>query len=271
MQAEDDAILYQMFEDWRGSAMHNPDVLDFYKAIKGDFPETIFHGTDVAHQADSIDTRFLMHLRSEGLQDSHLYATTQENIAQYRRFRREGANHGVRAYYKPLNFIREFDALIDQDIMAIHGMGHVVFSDMGGVPTMATTLRERYGDQLETFDMTHYAWVRVFEPFRTDIISIGGRDFEASYFGIDDHAFRAGDGRIIIGREYWRVENAYEYFANHPTTGDVLPFMNFIMYIEVGQVFVVDFHYDDGSVRRTYKRSSGMIWNGLPTTEEFIP
>jgi len=266
MQTDDDTILYELFEDWRGSAAHNPYKLAFYKTIKKDFPETIFHGTDVGHQSHSSGQRFLRYLRDNGLQDSESYYLAQENIAQFRRFQREGS-HAVRAYYKPQNFIREFDRLGNQDVMAIHGMAHVFFGDFqgySGVPTMATVLYERYGDALQTFDMTHYARMR--DPYRVDIITINDIEFEASYFGNDGAIFRN-----IVGREFWRLENAYDYFQDSPLTGDVLPFDNFPMHVEVGQVFIMDIHFDDGTVHRQFYRASGHYWNNSPATQEFIP
>ena len=266
MQADDDAILYLLYEDWQGSLKHNPHTLVFYRTIKQDFPETIFHGTDIGHQSHSTGQRFLRYLNDNGLNDTESYRLTRESIAQFQHFQREGS-HAVRAYYKPLNFIREFDSLGNQDVMAIHGNAHVVFGDfMGyyGVPTMATTLRERYGDALQTFDMTHYALMR--EPYHIETIMVNGVDFEASYFGNDGARFSN-----IVGREFWRLENAYEYFSDNPLTGNVLPFDNFPMLVEVGQVFVLDLHFDDDTVLRQFFRASGHIWNNRLSTQEFTP
>jgi len=270
MQADDDTILYQLFEDWRGTAKDVPHTLVFYKTIKMDFPETIFHGTDVGHQSRTIGQRFLRYLIDNNLQGTESYRLTRENMAQYNRFRREDS-HAVRAYYKPLNFTREFDRLGNQDIMAIHGGAHVDFGDFQGypgVPTMATTLRDRYGDALQTFDMRYNAvrYVPYREPYRIDTITVGGIDFEASYFGNDGARFNN-----ITGREFWRLENAYEYFRGSRLTGSVLPFDNFPIKVEIGQVFVIDIHFADGTVTRGYYRASGLYWNGRPSTQAFTP
>jgi len=283
MQADDDTILYEVFNDWRGSAAHSQYNLDFYKTIKIDFPETIFHGTDVGHQSTTTGARFLNYLRLNGMEDTDTYHRTNENIAQYWSFRRAGWSHAIRSYYKPLNFIREFDMLVDQDVMAIHGGAHVLFGDFGDytdVPTMATVLHERYGDALQTFEM----WLEILEmheeirvagllqePLRIDTITVAGIDFEASCFGIDDTVFRNAGGRRIVGREFWRLENAYEHFKDKPLNNDVLPFNNYPMHIEVGQVFIMDIHFDDGTVERNFFRSSGLYWHDLPTTEGFLP
>ncbi|MCL2169372.1 MAG: hypothetical protein FWB74_05030 [Defluviitaleaceae bacterium] len=273
MQADDDAILNQLADEWRqqGTMAGSPYVLDFYKTIKRDFPETIFHGTDIGHQTDSTGWRYIQLLRAEGLQGSDSYNLALENIAQFERFRRENFCHTVRAYYKPQNFAREFDRLRDQDVMAIHGMAHVAITDnfLGlRVPSMATTLRERYGDALETFNMTHYSLTAV--PVRTDIVTLGDMEFEATFFGASTTRFSTGLG-TIVKREFWRVEEAYEHFANSPTTGSVLPFDNFIMPVETGQVFIIVFHVDGGSYHRFYYRTSGMIWDDRPAAQEFIP
>lgn len=266
MQADDDVILYQLFEDWLGSPKHNPHTLVFYRTIKNEFPETVFHGTDVGHQSRSTGQRFLRYLTDNNLQDTESYRLTRENIAQFQRFEREDS-HAIRAYYKPQNFIREFDKLDNQDVMAIHGMGHVYLGDFpgySGVPTMAAVLHERYSDALQTFDMTHYARRR--DPYRVDIITINDIDFEASYFGNDGARF--GN---IVGREFWRLENAYEYFRDSPSAEYVLPFDNFPMHVEVGQVFVLDIHFDDNTIRRQFYRASGYYWNNSPSTQGFTP
>ena len=50
MKSENDDILEQLYQDWEGTAVHSQVVLDFYKRIKSECPETVFHGTDVGHQ-----------------------------------------------------------------------------------------------------------------------------------------------------------------------------------------------------------------------------
>jgi len=264
MQADDDTILYQLYEDWEGAFAHNPHTLVFYRTIKNDFPETIFHGTDVGHQSQSAGRRFLQYLRDNDLQDTESYRLTRENIAQFHRFVSEGS-HAVRAYYKPQNFIREFDKLGNQDVMAIHGMGHVFLGNFGGypgVPTLAATLYERYGDALQTFDMTHYALMR--EPDRIDIITINDVDYEASYFGTDTFAFND-----IVSRSFWRLENAYDDFRDNLTTGTMLPFDDFPMLVELGQVFIMEAELTNGSTRRSFYRSDGGYWQGIPATSGF--
>ncbi len=49
--------------------------------------------------------------------------------------------------------------------------------------------------------------------------------------------------------------------------GDVLPYNNYLMLIETGQVFVIDYTKTDGSISGIYYLSDGNEWYNLPTTE----
>ena len=70
-------------------------------------------------------------------------------------------------------------------------------------------------------------------------------------------------------REFWRLENAYDDFKDRSKTGEVLPYSNYPMQIETGQVFVIDYTKKDGAVVRMYYRSDGYVWSGMKSTEEF--
>ncbi len=52
-------------------------------------------------------------------------------------------------------------------------------------------------------------------------------------------------------------------------TGDVLPYDEYPMLIEIEQVFVIDLYKIDGSVERAYYRSDGYVWRNLPSMQEF--
>ena len=103
---------------------------------------------------------------------------------------------------------------------------------------------------------------------RTDRIVVNGKEYEATYFGAQD---LSGSGFPFTQREYWRLEGAYEDMKTCPLTGDVLPYHNYVMKVETGQVFVIDYTGLDGQVTRLYYRSDGDVWNGLPTTTGFEP
>ena len=83
MQSDNNDILDQLYLDWEGTAIHSPDAIDFYKQIKRDCPETIFHGTDVGHQYNTTGERYLAYLRENGQSDgSEQYLLAQEAIEQ---------------------------------------------------------------------------------------------------------------------------------------------------------------------------------------------
>jgi len=269
MQSDNDDILYALFDDWAGTLKHVPYTLAFYRTIKREFPETIFHGTDVGHQHYSTGQRFIRYLEENNLHGTEQYVLAREAIEQgmhYNHTRTQ--DHAYRVTRKPENFIRAFDSLVDQNVMAIHGANHTAFGYYIGIglsnsPTLAQQLRERYGDAVHSTDLSSYI-----APIRVDIITINGVEYEASYFGEED--MRAWSD-TFVKRAFWRIENAYDDFQNKLTTGDVLPFNNFPMLVELGQIFVIDYTRPDGSVLRMYYRSSGGYWSGMPATEEFIP
>ena len=107
------------------------------------------------------------------------------------------------------------------------------------------------------------------QMIRTDKITVNGKEYEASYFGEQD---MSSWSEYSTKREFWRLENAYDDFKGKRTIGNVLPFNNYPTSIELGQVFVIDYHTKkDGSVERKYYFSDGTVWNDMPSTREFFP
>jgi hypothetical protein len=101
---------------------------------------------------------------------------------------------------------------------------------------------------------------------RTDKIIVSGKEYDASYFGELDMTSWTKDYKY---REFWRLENAYDDFKGKRTEGSVLPYNNYPMNIEIGQVFVIDRHRNDGTVERVYFRSDGDVWENMTSTREF--
>lgn len=264
MQSADDVILEQLYQEWEGTALHAQAVLDFYKRIKADCPETVFHGTDVGHQYDTTGKRFLAYLESQGKEQSETYRRAMENIEQGRYYY-EHADMVYRENKMVENFIREYDRLDGADIMGIYGNAHTAVGAMDyetrSVPCMAGQLHEKYGDALHTEDLTLQN-----EAERVDTIEIDGKAYTASYFGKVDLSAVFPDFQC---REFWRLEDAYGDFKNRPVTGNVLPYNNYPMAIEPGQVFLIVYTKADGTVIREYHRSDGNMWQGVYATEEF--
>lgn len=266
VQSDSNEILDTLYSDWAGTAIYNPNVKEFYEKIKSQCPETIFHGTDVGHQYNTTGERFLQYLQSNNLEDSEQYLLTNQIIEQGKYYYRY-SDDVYRENKMVENFIHEFDKLSGESIMGIYGAAHTGLEAMNytnAVPCMANQLKKRYGDTIHSEDLSSLA--KDIEPYKVDIIKVDGKDYEALYFGKQD----------LIGfkdysyREFWRLENAYDDFVDRPKTQDVLPYDNYPMLIETGQVFVIDYTKIDNSVIRMYYRSDGHVWNNVPTTEEFI-
>jgi hypothetical protein len=147
MKSDNDDILDLMFEDLRGTLAFNPVVKEFYRIIKREFPETIFHGVDVGHQYWSTGERFLNYLIDNGLEGTEQYILTQKAIEQGKYFY-ETRSLEYRVNIMASNFIREFDNIGNIKIMGIFGSDHTNFNRniSDNIPTMARMLRNHYGD-----------------------------------------------------------------------------------------------------------------------------
>lgn len=266
MQSDSDDILEAIYRDWAGSLSHNPSIKEFYRRIKDEFPETIFHGTDIGHQYNITGVRYLRYLEENKLKDSEQYLLAQEAVAQGKYYY-GGYDDVYRENKMAENFIREFEKLGGKSIMGIYGGGHTGLDTMDymtrSVPSMANQLKQHYGDAVYSEDLTWLA--KEIEPIRADIIIVNEKEYQALYFGKQDLT----GFRDYAYREFWRLEDAYEDFKDRPKTGSVLPYDNYLMLIETGQVFVIDYTETDGSIVRTYHRSDGYLWGGAPATEEF--
>lgn len=265
MREDGDAILEELYEDWTGTASRNPAILEFYREIKRRFPETIFHGTDVGHQYDSTGARYLDYLEKAGLRDSPRFKQAALVIRQGQNYYAQMSDL-YREIMMAENFIRELEALGDEDVMGIYGSAHTGLESLdvsGSGPSMANRLRQRYGDRIHSSDLSEYALPS--EPIRIDTMVVNGKTYKAAYFGSQD--LKGFNG--YASREFWRLENAYEDIKSKPKTGNVLPYNNYPMRVQVGQVFAIDYHLSDGTVRREYLRSDGDTFEGLPATSQF--
>lgn len=268
MKEDNDGILNTLYKEWEGTASHNPLIKEFYKKIKNECPKTIFRGTDVGHQYDTTGKRFLEYLEAKNLKESDQYLMTQDAIAQGKHYY-NNEDGTYRENKMAENFIREFDKLIDENVMGIYGGAHTGLDAMDyntqTIPCMANQLKQRYGDAVHASDLSWMA--KEIEPVRIDKIKLNEKEYAAVYFGKQDLSWMEG----YAYRAFWRLDNAYDDFKDKTITGDILPYDNYPMLIETGQVFVIDYTRKDGSVVRMYYRSDGGKWEGLLSTVEFKP
>ncbi|AWV35079.1 hypothetical protein [Paenibacillus odorifer] len=266
MQSDNDDILEEIYDDWERTLNHNPDIKEFYKKIKSKCPETIFHGTDIGHQYDITGSRFLSYLAANDLGESEKYTLTMEAIRQGRVF--YSKEDGVYRENKMTeNFIREFEKLSNESVMGIYGSAHTGLDEMDyttqTIPCMANQLQEHYGFNIYSENLSKIA--KDIEPSRVDYISLQGKEYAASYFGKQD----LNGFKDYAHREFWRLEDAYEDVQDLPLVDNYLPYDNYLMPIEVGQVFVVNSTKTDGSVQRDYYLSSGQVVEGVNSTQQF--
>ncbi|WP_187375179.1 hypothetical protein [Paenibacillus antibioticophila] len=267
MQADNDDILEAIYKDWEGTAAHTPHTKTFFKKIKKECPETIFHGTDVGHQYASTGIRFLSYLEANDLTESEQYTLTAEAIQQGRLYYSK-EDDVYRENKMTENFIREFEKLDGESIMGIYGVAHTGLDGMDyhtqSVPSMANQLQEHYGDSLSSEDLS---WVfRDIEPLRVDYITLRGKKYEAAYFGKQDLT----GFKDYAYREFWRLEGAYEDLKDLTLTENVLPYNNYPMLIEIGQAFEIKYTKVDNSIEIEHHLSTGKVWEGMDSTQQII-
>ena len=109
--------------------------------------------------------------------------------------------------------------------------------------------------------------VEYMNPIRSDELLICGRKYKADYFGEQD----ISEWSVFSKREFWRLEGIDSFFEKFEATNNVLPYNNYPpINIEKGQIFVVDYHSNDGSVSRVYYLADGTVWQDMPSTREII-
>lgn len=265
MQADDDELLDLQFKDWGGTEGGTEVMKNFLKQIKEQYPETVFHGTDVGHTWESTGPRYLAYLEANGQKETEEYKRTQENMEQGKRYYEikatdEASSVRYREDRMVENFRRsyqELEAVRRTDIMGIYGSTHIVESEYRNSDfRMAKQLSENYGEHLHTKDLTQ-------EPERIDTLEVNGKTYTASYFGEQDISMVKG----YKIRKFWRLEDAYEDFKELPTPREILPADNYPVKIQAGQVFAVEYLMSDGSTEWKYYISDGTVQNGQLITK----
>ena len=270
MKAEDDAILSRLFEDWEGTAMHDQGVWDFYKSIKEQCPETVFHGFDVGHQYNTTGARYLIGLALTGQMGSADWDETQQTIEQGKQYYQTG-DDAYRENIMAENLARIFESLpMGASVMVITGSAHSNLYAMdyntGTVPCMAGQLRQQYGAALQARNLSD--GINYTRAGDTQLVRLAGTDYTAVCLGEQDLSSRLPGYQ---SRTFWLVEGAYEAACALPATGEFLPYDNYLNPVEEGQVYRVDYLLADGSAESRYYRADGTLWQGQPATAGFAP
>lgn len=273
MQAEDDSVLDEIYADWEGTLSHSACVKDFYKSIKSECPETVFHGTDLGHQYNSVGSRYLRYLTENGLGDSEEYAIAAECREQGKKYYAlikagggsespEASDYRENAMVE--NFLREYET-VSGDIMGIYGGAHTDLEGKawgGTVDTMGKQLFAKFGDRVQSVNLALKT-----EPISTEKMTIGGKEYTASYFGEEDIS---SFSNVYLNRRFWRIEDSYDDFKDCKESNDTLPYSNYPVGVSAEDVFLIEYTRRDGGSERTYYRAEGKSFNGKPTTTGFI-
>lgn len=266
LREEDNQILNAVYADWYGTDLYSEQLKRFYHKIKEHCPETVFHGTDVGHGYATTGARYLNDLHTRNLENTDAYQRALEVMEQGKRYY-ESTDDAYRENMMTENFIQRLDTLEGANVMAIYGSAHlsteILSAEDHFVPCMAEQLKEHYKDRVQIQDLARPEVV----SSRTDQIQVAGKTYEASYFGVVDLSAVAPEFRY---QEFWRLENAYADFEQSEKTGHALPYRNFPMSLEQGQVLVVDYVKADGSTIRQYYRTDGNDRYGERAAEEII-
>lgn len=262
MKSDDDEIIMQIYDDIKNSPGHNMDFINFFKQIKKELPETVFHGTDIGHSYDTMGARYLSYLESQNLKDSESYALTQEAIEQgMTYYKNEDDTYRENMMVK--NFVRELNTVENSNIMGIYGSAHTGLDSIAfnsNIACMAKQLVMLYDTQVYSKDLT--APINYIKPLRIDTIELMGNTYDASYFGKQD----LNNVKDYEYREFWRIEGAFDDFKALKKSDDKLPYYNYPMNIEEGQVFILDYKKTDGTVERMYYISDGSKCKDFPST-----
>lgn len=82
MKSDNDEIIDSILTKENTGLNYTPLMVEFYKAIKDKYPETIFHGTDVGHQYNTTGKRYKNYLEDNNMKDTQMYKLTLESIEQ---------------------------------------------------------------------------------------------------------------------------------------------------------------------------------------------
>lgn len=265
MQEDNDNILDEFYEDLKGTLVYNELTKRFYKTIKEKYPETIFHGTDVGHQYNTTGTRYLNYLKENNIQDKRV-ERTKEIIKQGQIYYKNRDN-SYRENKMVKNFIREYNLIADEKIMGIYGNFHTKKNGRvdESTPTMVNNLIIKYGEEaIKIEDLTYLVPEK--KVVRTDAITISGKKFKAFYYGIENlRGFKDFESR-----EFWKLEDAYDYIKDFQFINDILPYDNYPVNVKKGDVFCVRVIKRNKESLTLFYRASGGEFASKELTQGFF-
>ena len=224
---------------------------NFYTHIKENYPETVFHGTDVGHGHNNIGQKYMIYLMNNDLEDTEEYKLAREAIEQG-----QESNKLLDPVYRESkmveNFIREFESLNGESVMGIYGVLHTdlnnVYGEVKNNPVMGLRLHEKYGDRLITENISYE---------KVDY-TLNGKTYQARYYhyihmlpgvyGLDLEGYDD-----MVAYEEWQLLDAYDDFSDNQIW-NVYP-GDFIQDREIeGSIYVMEITRTDETIERFYIR-----------------
>lgn len=159
MHEESDEILLVIYDSTEGNQIHIPEFLEFYRNIKANCPETVFHGIDIWGGPEIEDLPVWIEAGMITEEESKILKADAECRNKFLKYETEYYSPwAIREPQMTLNFIREFDALpADEKIMGIFGNAHVCYErePNGHCESMRVQLEKHYGVKIECTDITY--------------------------------------------------------------------------------------------------------------------
>ena len=240
MQSDSDELLEQLRKERIGSFGASSIYKEFYKKIKRECPETIFHGTDVGHQYDTTGERYLDYLEEKGQEESEKYKRAREVMKQGQEYYMDTDKDVYREKKMAENFIWEYEKLKGESVMGIYGGAHVELTQAdygtGLMDNMALQLREKYREKLVIEDL----WDT---PYESDIqakevIEINGKQLRASYVG---NTITVIEGKYYSTVTIYKVKEGQEDFENMPMGEPISATDELKLDVNYGTVYALEF------------------------------
>ena len=199
-----------VYRNWEGTLAQTEQTENFYRQLRANCPETVFHGIDMEHQYRTTGRFCLALLEKEGRQGSEVYRKVLRSVEQGERFY-EGwdgdlfsRDNAYREETLAENFRREYESIGRRRVMGIFGAAH---TDPYGpdyytasVPSMGAQLKERYGGGILCRDL------RGEDLPEETTLTVAGTEYEAIYYG--EYPIARRD--ILRSGEYWRLADVYD-------------------------------------------------------------
>ena len=273
MQADGDKLLSWLWSE-EADILDSVSVdalllFDFLKAIKEHCPETVFHGTDIEHEYDTLGAEYLSVLESAGKQDSDEYARTVLTCEQGKQAHQNGeTDEGYRYRETCLvdNFIWELEQLEPQTVMGIYGFTHVegVVTEnqksLAGDANMASRLAEKYGSRIVCTCLS-LSRSSSRSAGAAGPVTVNGKTYETAYVGEHDLSMWAVPYQYVV---YWRMKDSWSDFEDTPAGGTLNPLLAACdrKQFAINSVYFADCTAWDGTVERFFFRTgSGSMFD----------